>query len=127
MNHSGEILAAALRDYKPEALVVVYDDVDLPFGRLRVRRGGGAGGHRGVASVIDSCGREFARVRLGVGRPPASIDTADFVLLPLDEAERVALADMVDRAANAVECLVEDGVEVAMNRFNAEAAEAEGL
>lgn len=118
MNRSGSALVGLLESPPEEALVVVYDDVDLPAGALRIRRDGRAGGHRGVESVIAACGASFVRVRVGVGRPPEDVDTADYVLAPLTREEGEQLAGAVVRAADAVECILAEGVQTAMSRFN---------
>jgi peptidyl-tRNA hydrolase, PTH1 family len=117
MNRSGAALAQLPREVD-DAVVVVYDDLDLPAGQLRLRRGGGSGGHHGLASIVEQIGPACTRVRIGVGRPPAGRDPADYVLAPLCAAELNALRRSVERAADAVECLVSDGLQVAMNRFN---------
>ncbi len=116
MNRSGMALDGL--DEKEEGLIVIYDDVDLPAGELRIRRSGGAGGHRGVASVIEHCGAAFSRVRIGVGRPPEGSETADFVLAELDVGERADWLSGIDRAADSVECVLDEGIQTAMNRFN---------
>lgn len=117
MNLSGEALAQC--PHQPDdPLLVVYDDLDLSPGQIRVRRRGGSGGHRGVASIIAHHGAEFARVRVGIGRPPAGRDAAEHVLAPLSNAELMALRVDIERASDAVECVVVDGPEVAMDRFN---------
>lgn len=121
MNRSGEAVKALIRELhaSPEDIVVVYDDLDLPFGRIRIRSKGSAGGHRGVASVIDSlAGARFDRVRVGIGRPPAGMDSADYVLEPFSAEEAAALDDVVSRAAQAVTCLLHDGSQRAMAQFN---------
>lgn len=127
MNRSGLAVAEALRFLPLEDpardLLVVYDDADLPLGRLRLRARGSDGGHRGLASVLEALGsRDIPRLRLGVGRPPARIDTVDWVLTPFAPEEREAAAAMRDAAADALESFVEEGIEVAMNRHNAAAA-----
>ena len=111
MNNSG----AALADYRPEDLIVVHDDLDLPEGDVRVKVGGGAGGHNGLRSLIQRLGPDFVRVRVGIGRPPVGMGVTDYVLGKMNSAVRGA----VPRAADAVEAVVEDGSEAAMNRFNA--------
>ena len=113
MNDSG----AALAGYKPEQLVVVHDDLDLPMGDVRVKVGGGAGGHNGLRSIIQHLGADFVRVRVGIGRPPGGMTVTDYVLGRMD----VAIRDAVPGAADAVEAVVEHGPEVAMNRFNVRA------
>lgn len=120
MNRSGEAvsLAAARQHFAPAQIIVVYDDMDFPVGVVRVRKGGGAGGHNGVASIIRSLGSDaFSRVRVGIGRPESGIDPADWVLSPFDEPDE-ALEPGLDTAVDCVEAIVTDGVETAMNRFN---------
>jgi PTH1 family peptidyl-tRNA hydrolase len=111
MNNSG----AALAGYEAENLIVIHDDLDLPPGDVRVKVGGGAGGHKGLRSIIGRLGSDFVRVRVGIGRPPPGMDATDYVLSRMDPAVR----DAVPRAADAVEAVVEEGPEAAMNRFNA--------
>jgi PTH1 family peptidyl-tRNA hydrolase len=110
MNNSGSALAG----YGAENLIVVHDDLDLPPGDVRVKVGGGAGGHKGLRSMIQHLGPNFVRVRVGIGRPPVGMTVTDYVLSRMDAAVRNALP----RAADAVEAVVEDGPEAAMNRFN---------
>lgn len=120
MNLSGEAVSEVRAFYKIPAasMIVAYDDCDLPLGRLRVRKDGGSGGHRGVNSIISSLGsRDFPRIRLGVGRPPHN-DTAGYVLSPFAKEELVALDEMLHRAAESVELLITGGIDQAMNKFN---------
>ena len=123
MNRSGEAVAQAvaaleLADVAAD-LVVVFDDVDLPFGRLRLRPGGGAGGHRGLADVIEQLERrDFARLRFGVGRPAPEQDTKGHVLEEFSPAERQVLPDHIARAARALDATLRVGVYAAMNEFN---------
>jgi len=121
MNRSGAAIKPLFR-YFPvtiEDLVVVHDDLDLPFGRIRIRLGGGAGGHRGVLSVLEMLGEEgFFRVRVGIGRPPAGSDPTDYVLEPFSPEESPRLEQIVSRAAAAVKCLLEQGPQRAMETFN---------
>ncbi len=121
MNLSGESVAEAVR-YLPleaEDVVVVYDEMDLPRGRLRIRKAGGSGGHRGLESVIEHLGTKgFPRIRLGVGRPPSGWRTPGFLLGRLGKEDREQLQATVDRATDAVETLLERGIDEAMNRFN---------
>jgi PTH1 family peptidyl-tRNA hydrolase len=121
MNAAGESLRGLRRFHRFDAgrLVAVHDDVDLPIGRLRIRVGGGPGGHRGVQSLIEALGeQEFVRVKVGIGRPPAGWDTADWVLAAPHGDEAAVLAASETRAAEAVELVVSDGPERAMNRIN---------
>lgn len=115
MNNSG----AALAGYKPEQLVVVHDDLDLPAGDVRVKVGGGAGGHKGLRSIIQHLGNEFVRVRIGIDRPPVGMTGTDYVLSRMDSA----IKEAVPLAADAVEAVIEAGPEAAMNRFNARSRE----
>lgn len=121
MNESGRALASALSAANAAAadLIVVCDDVNLPLGQLRLRLSGSDGGHRGLRSVIETLGTEaFARLRLGVGAPPAGADTADYVLDGFTETERGLVRDMVLRAIEAVEVSVAQGFEKAMSVYN---------
>ena len=123
MNLSGDAVAAALEGLEIEDasrdLIVVLDDVDLPFGRLRLRPGGGAGGHRGLAHVLERVGRrDIPRLRFGVGRPAAAADTVDYVLEPYAPEEERALPGLLESAARALEAVVVSGLSGAMNRYN---------
>ena len=121
MNESGRPIAAVTRFYKiaVEQLTIVHDDLDLPFGSLRLKRGGGDGGHNGLRSITAALGsKDYARVRFGIGRPPGRQDPADYVLREFGTAERKDLAFLVDRAADAVEALLRDGLEAAQNAYN---------
>lgn len=121
MNLSGGAVAAAARRHGagPAEICVVHDDLDLPPGALRIRAGGGAGGHRGVLSIIEALGsRDFLRVRVGIGRPLPGQDAARYVLSPFPATEWEAVAPAVERAAEAVLTVLREGPERAMNRFN---------
>lgn len=120
MNLSGQPVASILGFYKipPSDMIVVHDDMDIPFGRLRVRVGGGHGGHNGIRDLHRLVGTEFTRVRVGVGRPPEQMDPADWVLAPWSAAESAALDPLLDTAAAAVESVVRVGVTKTMNLFN---------
>jgi PTH1 family peptidyl-tRNA hydrolase len=122
MNASGESAVTIARFYhlQPEQVLVVCDDVSLPFGRLRVRRAGSEGGHNGLRSLAQHLGtREYPRLRVGVDRPPQNMDMIDYVLSSFSSTEWTALPEVIDRAADAVETAVAEGIEVVMNRFNA--------
>lgn len=122
MNRSGDAVGAILRYHKldPGDLIAVVDDADLPLGRIRVRPGGGSGGHKGLGSIIQQISAEaFPRVRVGIGRGgPGRKELVEYVLTPLSPDEQKQMAVVVDRAALAVLCIVDLGVEEAMNRFN---------
>ena len=110
MNNSGQ----AVGGRRVQNLVVVHDDLDLPEGDVRVKVGGGAGGHNGLRSIIGQLGNDFVRVRVGVGRPPEGMTVTNYVL----GSTNAAVRDAIPVAADAVEAVVEQGPEAAMNRFN---------
>lgn len=122
MNLSGQAVAPLVRREKavPQQVLLVYDDMDLPLGRLRIRPGGRAGGHRGVASVLAALGtEEIPRVRVGIGRPPEGVDAAQYVLSPVPAEERQAFLTAIEQAAEAVGVVLTSGLEAAMARYNA--------
>ena len=121
MNESGGPVSALLKFYKatPEQLVIVYDELDLPYGDMRIKFGGGDNGHNGLKSVRASLGTgDWYRVRVGISRPPGRQAPADYVLKPFSTTERRELDLHVNRAADAVESLLTEGLENAQNRFN---------
>ena len=122
MNESGGPVKGLCDFYKVpvERLIVVHDELDIPFGAVRLKQGGGDNGHNGLRSVTKSLGsKEYLRVRFGVGRPPGRMDPAAFVLKDFSAAERKDLALEVDRAADAVEALMADGLAATQNAFHA--------
>ncbi|MEI8080980.1 MAG: aminoacyl-tRNA hydrolase [Actinomycetes bacterium] len=123
MNESGGPIKAAA-DYAripPEQIVLIHDEIDIPFGSLRLKFGGGTGGHNGVKSAQTSLGTaDFYRVRIGVGRPPGRQDAADYVLRSFSSAERKELPWLVDRAADAVELLIAEGLPAAQLKYHSE-------
>jgi peptidyl-tRNA hydrolase, PTH1 family len=121
MNESGGPIVSTARFFKVpvESIVVVHDELDLPFGSLRLKRGGGDGGHNGLRSTTSALGsKDYARVRFGIGRPPGRQDPADYVLREFAAAERKDLGFHVDRTADAVELLLSQGLEAAQNQYN---------
>ncbi len=121
MNLSGEAVRPLVRKagYTEQEILMVYDDMDIPFGRVRVRPGGSPAGHKGAGSVIAVVGTDrLPRIRIGIGRPHDGVDTADFVLAPVSGRDRPEWDRALERAADAVEVAVLEGVEAAMNRFN---------
>jgi PTH1 family peptidyl-tRNA hydrolase len=121
MNESGGPIVSISRFFKVpvERITVVHDELDLPFGALRLKRGGGDGGHNGLRSASSALGsKEYIRVRVGIGRPPGRQDPADYVLKDFSGAERKELGFVVDRAADAVETLLAQGLDAAQNQFN---------
>lgn len=127
MNRSGAAVRSAADDLgvAPDRILVAYDDLDLPVGKLRLRSAGGAGGHRGVASITEALGtKEFPRLRVGIGRPERGGDVVEWVLEPPSASESEALASAVETAAEAVECWLAEGLPSAMNRYNPPASRA---
>jgi PTH1 family peptidyl-tRNA hydrolase len=121
MNDSGRSVGPVSRFYKvpPERLLVIYDDLDLPLGSVRLRAEGGSGGHKGMRSIIAQLGGQgFPRVRVGIGRPPGRMDPADYVLKNFDGDERCVIEEVFDWVVRAVESWLTDGIDVAMTRFN---------
>jgi len=121
MNRSGGALVnlRQVHEFDLEDLLVVTDDIALPLGRLRLRRGGSDGGHNGLRSIIEALGSNaFSRLRLGVGGPPDAVDAADYVLERFEEEDREAADEMVGRAVACIESVLEDGFERAMGHFN---------
>ncbi|MCX6019577.1 MAG: aminoacyl-tRNA hydrolase [Chloroflexi bacterium] len=122
MNASGQCVGPVLKFYKSTAedLLVLYDELDLPAGQLRMRKSGSAGGHNGMKSIIQTIGtQEFPRLRMGIGRPPGRMDPAAYVLQNFDAGERADVVELIDRAVAAVEIWLTAGIEPAMNRANA--------
>jgi PTH1 family peptidyl-tRNA hydrolase len=121
MNQTGVVVQAVLQRLHPESpdLIVVHDDLDLPLGAIRIKIGGGAGGHNGLRSVLSCLGTdEFSRVKVGIGRPPANENLADFVLSPFSEEDWNHVVATLPKAVDALECLIHEGASVAMNRFH---------
>lgn len=122
MNVSGGPVSGLARYYGVDAdrVVIVHDELDIPFDTIKLKTGGSPGGHNGVRDVAKALGTpDFPRVRVGIGRPPGRQDPADWVLNPFSAAERETLTHLVDDAADAVELLVSDGLAAAQQRFHA--------
>jgi PTH1 family peptidyl-tRNA hydrolase len=129
MNRSGDSVqpCAAFLKVEPGAIVVVHDELDLPFGDVRLKVGGGHAGHNGLRSIMSRLGSpDFVRVRVGIGRPPAGFPgpVADFVLSPFNPSERAELPDVVARAVTAIRDVVDKGIDAAMNVHNQKAKKA---
>jgi PTH1 family peptidyl-tRNA hydrolase len=145
MNDSGKAVRALVEKdkLKPEEIMVVYDDIDLAAGRIRIRSGGSSGGHRGLKSIQEHLAQvmrsrkpkappgetgggpaakeespEFPRIKVGLGRPPAGVDPIDYVLTTFTPDELAVVKPAVERTADAIECWLREGIDVAMNRFN---------
>ena len=128
MNLSGRPVAALRTFYKipVERIVVIHDELDVPFGTVRLKQGGGDNGHNGLRSVTAALGsRDYLRVRVGIGRPPGRMDPADFVLHDFSAAERKVLPDVLERCADAVEVLLQRGLAAAQNEFHGAAESAQ--
>lgn len=121
MNLSGGPVAALMRFYKiePAQLIVVHDELDIPFDTLRLKTGGGHGGHNGIRDIAAAIGTpDFTRVRVGIGRPPGRQPAADFVLRDFSSDERATLPNLLGDAADAVELMAANGLAVAQNKFH---------
>jgi PTH1 family peptidyl-tRNA hydrolase len=121
MNKSGHPTRSLLKYYKlpAENLLVVYDDVDLPFDTIRIKPSGGSGGHKGMRSIIEQLGtNNFPRIRLGIGRPLGSKQAANYVLKPFTKDESDYLSVFLDRATDAIQAFVTQGIDFAMTNYN---------
>jgi PTH1 family peptidyl-tRNA hydrolase len=121
MNLSGQSIQGLARFYKVplENMIVAHDDLDLPFGTIRIRPGGGPGGQKGVASTIDRLGtKDFRRLRIGIGRPPGRMDPAAYVLQDFAVMDQTLLSEILDHAADAALTFILEGLDAAMNKFN---------
>ena len=127
MNLSGEGVGYILTRFAagPEDLVVIYDDMDLPLGMIRVRPRGGDGGHNGIKSIITTLGtQEFPRIRVGIGDPPADVDEVSYVLGSFSSEEKPEVEKAVETVAEVVECLLREDIEIVMNKFNRRSTES---
>lgn len=121
MNLSGKPIASLLNFYKIPLgnLIVIHDELDINFDTLRIKRGGGEGGHNGLKSISQTIGtKDYLRVRVGIGRPPGRMSAADYVLRPFSATQRQTLAMLIDQAADAVESLTKSGLTATQNRFH---------
>jgi len=121
MNRSGYAVVSLLKvnKIKPEDMLVIYDELDLPPGTIRLKRGGGSAGHRGVQSIIDVIGTEsFDRLRVGIGKPPVKTEGGEYVLGYIDQQEKILLEEAIERAAKATLTYISEGINMAMNLFN---------
>jgi PTH1 family peptidyl-tRNA hydrolase len=120
MNRSGEAVKKAIDLFHVEIgdLIIIHDDMDLPFGRLRFKRRGGDGGHQGIRSIIDELDNNgFLRLKVGVGRPPKGMEPSEYVLDQFDETEKDQLDGILNRAAESLKVMLLEGIETAMNRY----------
>ena len=121
MNNSGNAVHSFLRFYKvePSRLLIILDDLDLPFGKIRIRNNGGSAGHKGMQSIISRIGtNDFARLRIGIGRPPGKMDPMDYVLKKFPEKSKFDLNLVLSKAVESVNILIDDGIEKAMTLYN---------
>ena len=124
MNHSGRAIAPLVRYYRVplQQVLIIYDDLDLPLGRLRLRPEGGSGGHQGMNSILAEINdQSFPRLRVGIGRPPGRMDPADFVLQPFSKEEEESVEFLLDRAAECILVFLKHGLQTAMTTFNTQA------
>lgn len=126
MNSSGDSVSLLVRKYKVDLadLIVVHDDLDLPLGKIRIRQDGGSGGHKGMNSIVASLDSpDFVRVRVGIGRPAGTegkdeSEVIDYVLSDFTPEEKAVIAQVVPRVTEAIDCLLSEGLTVAMNKYN---------
>lgn len=120
MNLSGDAVApiAAYYHIPPEKVLVIYDELDLALGTIRLREKGGTGGHNGMKSIVNHLGQDFPRMRLGIGRPPGKMSPAAYVLQDFAQDDLPLVAEMLDEAVRAVETFIGDGINLAMTRHN---------
>ena len=121
MNSSGDAVKLLLAPFSLTAnqLIVIHDDLDLPFGRIKIKEKGGNGGHKGIQSIMHAIGSgDFLRIKVGLGRPPGGMDAADYVLQPFDRAEKQLLGEAIALAQEALELRLKAGLQAAMNRYN---------
>jgi PTH1 family peptidyl-tRNA hydrolase len=129
MNCSGQAVSRAATFWKvgPAQTLVIHDELDIPYGRLKLVQGGGTGGHNGLGSIVKEWGSPgFNRIRFGIGRPPAQWDVAAYVLADFSSDERRTLPGLINDAADAAEAIVTSGMVTAMNKFNRKKNESEG-
>ncbi|MEK9149879.1 MAG: aminoacyl-tRNA hydrolase [Candidatus Desantisbacteria bacterium] len=118
MNHSGRAILPLYEKTKPDLLVLIYDDMDVAPGKIKIREKGGSGGHKGVQSVISCLGNNFARIRIGIGRPENDVTAEDFVLTEPEEKEKKLLIAACEKARDAALTIIEEGLHQAMNKYN---------
>lgn len=121
MNNSGRVVGPMVRKFglTTSSLLVIHDDLDLPFGKIKIKRGGGSGGHKGVVSIQQELAdADFLRLKMGIGRPENDESPEEYVLNSFSEEDAESLQDILDRGAEAVSCILHEGEGRAMNRFN---------
>ena len=120
MNLSGKAVGSIVRYNKVDysKIMVVYDEIDLPLGQMRIRETGGSGGHNGMKSIIDQLGQDFPRMRMGVGRPRGRMDPADYVLQDFSSSELQIVSEMIDRAVEAISLFLKEGIQLTMTHYN---------
>lgn len=121
MNKSGPVVRKLLNEFElsPPDLIVIHDDLDLPVGKIRIKWGGSTAGHRGLDSIVNSIRtREFGRIRLGIGRPPKEVEVSSYVLTDFSEKEEELISEACSKTVSALEVLLKEGYQMAMNDFN---------
>ncbi len=128
MNRSGDAVGPLAAYYRiaPENILVIYDELDLPLGTLRLREQGGTGGHNGMKSLVNHLGQGFPRLRLGIGRPVGRMDPAAYVLQDFSDDEKAVVREILQEAQQAVETFLREGIEMAMTRHNGSVLENDG-
>jgi len=124
MNNSGDAVGPLANFYRmpPENIFVVYDEMDIPLGTIRLREKGGAGGHNGMKSIIQHIGQDFPRMRLGVGRPPGRMEPPAYLLQDFSSEQLPIVSEMIDEAIRAIETYLQEGIQMAMNKHNGSVA-----
>ena len=127
MNRSGQAVGPIAKFYNiaPQNILVIYDELDIPFGTLRLRSKGGPGGHNGLKSIIQQLGPDFPRARLGIGRPPGRMPAAAYVLQNFNQQELLIVNELIDHTIQAIETFLREGIDLAMSRFNGTVLEVE--
>ncbi len=127
VNLSGKAVEQAVSIFSPEEIILVHDDMDIPLGSLKIKKGGGDSGHKGVRSVIQHIGEDFIRIRIGIGKPKG--DIVNYVLGEFTEQEKIVIEQAIEAAMHAILDIVENGLSYAMNKYNShiEVKEDEGV
>jgi PTH1 family peptidyl-tRNA hydrolase len=116
VNLSGKAVEQAVSVFSPEEIIVIHDDMDIPLGNLKIKKGGGDGGHKGVRSVIQHIGEDFIRIRIGIGKPNG--DIVKYVLGEFTKEEKIVIEQVIETAIHAILDIVENGLSYAMNKYN---------
>ncbi len=118
MNNSGESVLKVVNYYDVEDVIVIHDDMEIPFGSIRLKRGGGNGGHNGLKSIDSHIGNDYGRVRIGISKPPCKNDISNYVLSDFTEIEQMCLPKILEHSKKAIECLLENDVTSCQSKYN---------